>query len=489
MNSGGRSPAMSVVNLSWGAQNGYFTPIFVQRLHDILNMMVNAGVTVVMAGGNAGNTAGRTHVDTYPQMFADLSNQYYIPSLTIVGASDQYGRKAGFSQTADYVTIYAGGKGIYTVTETNYIATLPGTSFAAPQVAALAAYFKGLSSQWQTQLNQANNGGPAAVKALITAYQRWIVPPATARSANADNPTVKVVWNGMDQTVNCLLDYPNGGDPNNVCPNIGNDPTTYTPPPSCAGIEVAASPALLLSSNNTLGERQSGDTCTLPGGGSGGTVISFTTGGIVGPTCSPASACGGVVCSGYWCSPTPMGDPPGYQDPKDPSSAGNNPSQSKVTQGFPTGSPTTSTPTTTRSPTTSSTPTQSITPLTRGPINCFDESNFPGHGDINSDSQDDYSQDFSNLDTQFGSLGPDSAAVKLHQTDSHGINYDFSASWVPGCVTTVDTQNFGFPLGSPSEITAYLLVREDYTMCDNGGVGGSCQAGCLLYTFTGGLGD
>ncbi|KAI0127174.1 hypothetical protein BJ170DRAFT_624478 [Xylariales sp. AK1849] len=67
--------------------------------------------------------------------------------------------------------------------------------------------------------------------------------------------------------------------------------------------------------------------------------------------------------------------------------------------------------------------------------------------------------------------------------------YDYSCSWVPGCVTTVDSQSFGFPLGSPSEITAYLLVREDYTKCNNGGVGGSCQVGCLLYTFEGARGD
>ncbi|PSN60799.1 hypothetical protein BS50DRAFT_198040 [Corynespora cassiicola Philippines] len=87
------------------------------------------------------------------------------------------------------------------------------------------------------------------------------------------------------------------------------------------------------------------------------------------------------------------------------------------------------------------------------------------------------------------SLGPDSPTVRLRRTDDHGVNYDFSCSWVSGCETTVSRQSFGFPLGSPSLITAYLLVREDYTKCNNGVVSGSCQVGCLLYTFQGGRGD
>ncbi|KAL7943683.1 hypothetical protein V8C42DRAFT_358931 [Trichoderma barbatum] len=54
-----------------------------------------------------------------------------------------------------------------------------------------------------------------------------------------------------------------------------------------------------------------------------GTTISFTSGPTAGPTCGGAStACGGTLCKGYWCTPTPTGYPPDYQDPKDPSSGG-----------------------------------------------------------------------------------------------------------------------------------------------------------------------
>lgn len=147
-----------------------------------------------------------------------------------------------------------------------------------------------------------------------------------------------------------------------------------------------------------------------------------------------------------------------------------------------------STPAPTRTPT----PNPNVKPLTRGPINCFNEKDFPGHGDIQSGDQDRLSSDFSNLRRDMGdddSIGPGDAPIRFRGTDSKGVNYDFRVEWVAGCVTTVGRQSFGFPLGlQQSLITAYLLVRENYTKCNNGGVGGTCQAGCLLYTFEGARG-
>lgn len=108
-----------------------------------------------------------------------------------------------------------------------------------------------------------------------------------------------------------------------------------------------------------------------------------------------------------------------------------------------------------------------MTPLKRGPINCFNEADFPGHGDIQSGDQDTFSLDFSSLGDV--TLGPGEAPIRLRRTDKHGINYDFRVEWVSGCVTTVERQSFRFPLGmTQSLITAYLLVREDYTKCEFG---------------------
>jgi hypothetical protein len=195
----------------------------------------------------------------------------------------------------------------------------------------------------------------------------------------------------------------------------------------------------------------------------GGTTLSYTSGPTAGPTCGGAStACGGTVCSGYWCDPTPTGAPPGYQDPKDPSSGGWEAPTTTIGE--------TSTSSTSGGP--GETPT---TPQTRGPINCFNEADFPGHADIQSGDQDEFSTAFSNLRTQMGDddlIGPADPPVTLRRTDGHGVNYDYSCRWVPGCVTEVEKQSFGFPLGSPSLITAYLLVREDYTKCK-----------CFLFLF------
>lgn len=78
--------------------------------------------------------------------------------------------------------------------------------------------------------------------------------------------------------------------------------------------------------------------------------------------------------------------------------------------------------------------------------------------------------------------------------DKHGISYDYLVSWVSGCVTTVDKQSFRFPLaegdtdflvGEPALVTAYGLLRAVYTDCNNQGVGGKRQVGCLEYVFTG----
>ncbi|KAK4172863.1 hypothetical protein QBC36DRAFT_336990 [Triangularia setosa] len=107
-----------------------------------------------------------------------------------------------------------------------------------------------------------------------------------------------------------------------------------------------------------------------------------------------------------------------------------------------------------------------VKPLTRGPINCFNERDFPGHADIQSGDQGRFSAEFSNLRREMGdddTIGPGNAPIRFRRTDGKGVNYDFRVEWVAGCMTTVGRQSFGFPLGmTQSLITAYLPVRENY---------------------------
>lgn len=89
-------------------------------------------------------------------------------------------------------------------------------------------------------------------------------------------------------------------------------------------------------------------------------------------------------------------------------------------------------------------------------------------GDIKPDSQDDFSTESSSLQDGVAddSIGPGSSPWELRKKEGHGISYWFKTESVVGYVTTIDKQSFGFPLVSPSLITAYLLVREDFTKCE-----------------------
>jgi hypothetical protein len=190
------------------------------------------------------------------------------------------------------------------------------------------------------------------------------------------------------------------------------------------------------------------------------------------PTCASGDACGSA-CKGFYCDRSPLQENPDFLDPRNPDSVQNpdspyyndwdgattrKPSPTSTTSATPT-----STPTSAATPS----PTPILTPLTRGPINCHSESDFPGHADIQSNDQDTFAREFSSLDDI--TIGPGDAPVKLRRTDRHGVNYDYRAEWLPGCTTTVERQSFLYPLGmTQSLITAYLLSREDYIKCELG---------------------
>jgi hypothetical protein len=178
----------------------------------------------------------------------------------------------------------------------------------------------------------------------------------------------------MVQGTNCLTSFPNGGDPDNRCPKLPSDLTDATPPSCNLRRSLArrdGGPVFDESEEEgnatmlVIDKRQDPFACGGPGGGGGGggVTISFTTGHSPGPTC--ASSCGGFVCEGYWCAPTPTGLPPGYQDPSDPSSSGATVPTHSITQGFG-GSTTTTTPPTSKPPTTTTPPPTTTPPVTTG---------------------------------------------------------------------------------------------------------------------------
>ncbi len=118
-----------IVNMSFGDTN--VSTLF----HDVLHYLWQKGLVLISAAGNSG------------------SNQVFYPagfSETIaVGASDQNGRLAGFSNFGPVLDVLAPGSEILSTAPQNHYAVVNGTSFGAPIVSAEAAL---LLAHWP-QLN------------------------------------------------------------------------------------------------------------------------------------------------------------------------------------------------------------------------------------------------------------------------------------------------------------------------------------------------
>lgn len=108
------------VNCSWGSQ-GYdpLMAYFIRR-------MVSEGITVVVAAGNQGDGDAETHeVFSYPA---------YIWEVVTVGALNQDGTGAAYSNSFDGIDLAAPGTGIYSAWPGGGYKILSGTSMAAPHV-------------------------------------------------------------------------------------------------------------------------------------------------------------------------------------------------------------------------------------------------------------------------------------------------------------------------------------------------------------------
>jgi membrane-anchored mycosin MYCP len=131
------SEGAMVINIS---QDGYDTD---PKLLAAVQNAYNQGVVIVTSAGNQGDrdTTDNNGTDygvnprTYPASY---------PEVLAVGAVDQYGTVATFSETGSakntyFVGVVAPGVGVGGLLQTGKIATDDGTSFAAPYVAAEAA--------------------------------------------------------------------------------------------------------------------------------------------------------------------------------------------------------------------------------------------------------------------------------------------------------------------------------------------------------------
>jgi len=81
-----------------------------------------------------------------------------------------------------------------------------------------------------------------------------------------------------------------------------------------------------------------------------------------------------------------------------------------------------------------------------------------------------------------------SSALRWTHRASDNVNYLYEIQWLEGCGPISVAQLPRTPMGLAASSCEQLLEGA-YTGCDNGGVGGYQDSGCLRYTFTGGLGD
>lgn len=112
---------MEVINMSLGSSSDN------QSFHDAIIKAYQAGVVLVAAAGNNGETGGAV---SYPAKY---------PEAIAVSAVDQAGRLASFSSFGPEVDLAAPGVSIKSTYNDGYYRTLSGTSMAAPHVSGAAA--------------------------------------------------------------------------------------------------------------------------------------------------------------------------------------------------------------------------------------------------------------------------------------------------------------------------------------------------------------
>ncbi|KAK2480796.1 hypothetical protein H9L39_06435 [Fusarium oxysporum f. sp. albedinis] len=106
------------------------------------------------------------------------------------------------------------------------------------------------------------------------------------------------------------------------------------------------------------------------------------------------------------------------------------------------------------------------------------------HGAIDPGTQDDYAEDFSSQEPDGGwEAGAD--IQHSYKETCHGVVYEYKVNWAQDCITDGDTQDIRWPLGQAGDITAYSLMRDAFEKCNNGGIGGSIQAGPLNFPKVG----
>ncbi|KAH6874029.1 peptidase S8/S53 domain-containing protein [Thelonectria olida] len=309
------------INMSFSYLAQVMRPAFLAKLQEVLTLLQDEAqaALVVAAGNHAAKNEDGPLISRYPALFADPGRiRGHLPTMIVVGATDDETEQASFSQYADFLTTYAPGEDVpvpaWSLNMDGYT-TGGGTSY----VAALAAYFRGLPSPWQYQLRK-----PANVKKMIKLFHRRFAIEGVSLAPELRRP---VIWNGQVGSKSCLTDYltKDDWDKHKACPDINLDLDKVPENPG--------EPVYPCKSGGSAKKRQdgSGGSCPiLPGDDSALSKKIDWDQGSDSPKCAAQGGCGGRLCTGYYCTSNPKGPPPDFRDPKDPNKGGDKPSTTKA---------------------------------------------------------------------------------------------------------------------------------------------------------------
>ncbi|MBU2052955.1 MAG: S8 family serine peptidase, partial [Nanoarchaeota archaeon] len=147
---------MQVVNMSLGTASD------VQSYHDAIITVYNAGITIVAAAGNDGETDGKIY---YPAKY---------PETIAVSATDNTDDLAYFSSYGEEVDLAAPGQAINSTWKGEDYHIGSGTSMATPHVAGTVALILADSNlKCDTDLDESCS--PTEVKTRLEATAEWLI--------------------------------------------------------------------------------------------------------------------------------------------------------------------------------------------------------------------------------------------------------------------------------------------------------------------------
>ncbi|KAH7139640.1 hypothetical protein B0J13DRAFT_638583 [Dactylonectria estremocensis] len=441
---------------------------FEWRLHTLLEQIMAKGNIVVTGAGNVQSAT----IDGWPQNFGKNSGILQLPDIIVVGAVTP--GEPGASDVLVYGStdlasglphVYApgynmmvadGNRQLWNADKTEGIhRTGKGTSDASAMTAGLVASFLRLA-----QLGQLNNADGTAVANTPVGIRNYLLAKSWSRGQipGRDGTSDRNgICNAVDLTKPACSWNPNPPTNQRRQEDGGScelplDPTTTTAEISTTeDISTTAPPAPPLTDLPTLTD----------------------VGTIVTPSGSSCAETGTVT----QCIPGSGGQSACVENPTCVSWVNTMPPT--TTEAPPPVTTTQAPPVVTEPP---------VTPLELAPVVCVDEGTLPGHGDINGDTQGNLADVFCEvepLDNGVSDMGPGDQPLERLREANDEINYYYSISWVDGCVTSVARQDVLSPIGDGGASCKDILIST-YNNCNNGGVGGYIDAGCLRYSFIGG---